>query len=172
MTGLDVFAPLDGASPWLWLTFALALGAVELVATSFFLIWVALAAAGTALALALVPGLSGEAQTALFAALSVVFTFVGRAALRRPGVARPGLNRRASALTGRRARVVGDFATGIGAVEIDGLRWRARLDGEGEGEGEGQGEGADGQAGPPAPREGDMVAILGADGVVLRVAPD
>jgi membrane protein implicated in regulation of membrane protease activity len=131
---------------------------------------VALAAAGTALALALVPGLSGEAQTALFAALSVVFTFVGRAALRRPGVARPGLNRRASALTGRRARVVGDFATGIGAVEIDGLRWRARLDVGAEGEGEG--DGADGQAGPPAPREGDMVAILGADGVVLRVAPD
>jgi membrane protein implicated in regulation of membrane protease activity len=164
MTELSIFAPLDGVSPWLWLTLALVLGAVELAATSFFLIWVALAAAGVALALALAPGLSGTGQMSLFAALSVGFTFAGRSWLRArrgQGGERPVLNRRAAALIGRRAKIVRPFDSGLGGVEVDGALWRARL----------APEGAAPVSAAPALAEGETVRIHGVDGAVLLVSP-
>ena len=156
---ISIFAPLDGATPWLWLTLALALGAVELVATSFFLIWVALAALGVAGALAVMPGLGGTSQAVIFAALSVGFTFAGRTYLkRRKGRKAPGpvLNRRAEALIGRRVKVVQAFDSGLGGVEIDGALWRARL--------------TPGTHGGPAPVEGDSLVIRSVDGAVLQVS--
>lgn len=154
---ISIFVSLDGASPWLWLTLALALGAVELVATSFFLIWVALAAVGVAGALALAPGLGGTEQAVLFAVLSVAFTFAGRrylAARAGRSAGRPALNRRGAALIGRHAKVAEAFDGDFGAVQIDGALWRARL-------AKGDGEGI---------ALGDQLVIHGVDGAVLLVA--
>jgi membrane protein implicated in regulation of membrane protease activity len=160
---ISIFAPLDGASPWVWLTLALVLGAVELVATSFFLIWVALAALGVALGLALAPGLSGSGQAVLFAVLSVGFTFAGRTWLktrrRAPDDGRPALNRRADALVGRRAKVVEAFGSGLGGVEIDGALWRARIETQGGDE-------------AAAPTEGVFVEIHAVEGAVLLVSAE
>lgn len=157
MIEISIFAPLDGASPWLWLTLALVLGAVELVATSFFLIWVALAALGVAAALALAPGLGGTEQAVLFAVLSVAFTFAGRRYLKRRAgqdTDRPALNRRGAALIGRHAKVAEAFDGNFGAVQIDGALWRARLV---EGDGDGLALGA-------------QTEVRGVDGAVLLVA--
>jgi membrane protein implicated in regulation of membrane protease activity len=159
MSDIAIFAPLDGVSPWLWLTFALVLGAIELVATSFFLVWLAPAALSVALALVLAPDLSGTVQSALFAVLSVAFTFAGRAWLKGragQGAGRPVLNRRAAALIGRRATVVEAFDSGVGVVEIDGALWRARLALGGD---------------VSAPSEGAHAEICGVEGAVLVVSP-
>lgn len=153
---------LDGASPWWWLTLAVALGAAELLLFTVVLLWFAAAAAVVALALILAPGLSGEWQIALFAVLAIALTAVGRApvlnALGRGS--RPELNNRAARLTGRRARVSEAFSGGTGAVELEGVRWRARLSPD---------EGA-GDAPAPDPAQGAEVLVRGHDGPVLLVS--
>jgi membrane protein implicated in regulation of membrane protease activity len=57
-------------------------------------------------------------------------------------------------MIGRQAVVTGDFAAGVGWVEVDGVRWRARL--------------ADGAMPPPA---GTTISVSDADGMTLVVAP-
>jgi membrane protein implicated in regulation of membrane protease activity len=57
-------------------------------------------------------------------------------------------------MVGRQAVVTGAFSAGIGWVEVDGVRWRARL--------------ADG-AEPP--ETGATMSIADADGMTLIVAP-
>ncbi|TYO91202.1 NfeD family protein [Oceanicella actignis] len=126
---MDIFAFLDGASPWGWAALAVGLAAVEMLIGSFFLLWPALAAALTAMALIYAPDLSGAAQIGLFSGAAALLTLGGRWAARRLGAARSGrpeLNRREARLTGRVAVAVEPFEAGEGAVEIDGVRWRAR----------------------------------------------
>jgi len=120
---------LNGISPWWWVVLALALGAVEMATMSFFLIWPGLAALAMAGILLLAPNMSGTLQIGLFAVLAVLFTFAGRYLFARfgdgGGDAADGLNNRATYLVGRYA-VVLEFDNGSGAVEIDGIRWRAQ----------------------------------------------
>lgn len=125
----DPFLFLSGASPWWWIAFGVALGVVEMLTFTYFLIWVALAALATGLGLWLAPGLPGGGQLALFAVLSVALTVAGRYWLRRRGAQAgdSGLNRRSAQLVGRNGRAVEDFDGVDGAVEIDGVRWPARL---------------------------------------------
>lgn len=125
---MDVFGWLDGASPWWWLALGVAVGAAEMLTFSYVLIWPALAALLTGLALWLFPGMGGGAQLTLFAALSILVTVAGRFWMRRRG-AEPesGLNRRSEQMAGRPARALADFESGEGAVEVDGVRWPARL---------------------------------------------
>ncbi len=100
---------LEQVSPWWWVALAILLAAAEMVTITTVLIWAALAALITALALWLVPGLGVFEQIGLFAALSIVFFFVGRSLVGRFG--QPGgndastLNRRAAQLVGREAVV-------------------------------------------------------------------
>ncbi len=127
---MDLFGFLDGVSPWAWIALGIALGAVEMMTMSFFLIWPGLAAIAVGVALWLAPGLGGAAQVTLFAVLAVAATLAGRMAIRRGGQApsdRPDLNRRSERMIGRQGVAVQGFAHGEGAVEIDGLRWPARL---------------------------------------------
>ena len=44
MVELDLFACLDGASPWWWIALALGLGAIEIVTFTYFMLWLGLAA--------------------------------------------------------------------------------------------------------------------------------
>jgi membrane protein implicated in regulation of membrane protease activity len=151
---LDIITILEGISPWWWVAFALALGAVEMATTSFFLIWPALAALCVAGMLAIWPNLYGTAQVSTFAGLGILFTFIGRALMRRYGdfgeETLPDLNQRSRELVGRSAKVL-DFSDGQGTIEVDGLRWRALW--------------REGESAAP----GDKVRITGANGMILTV---
>lgn len=130
---MDAFAFLDGASPWWWVALAIAIGAVEMLTFTYFMIWPALAAFGTAVVMWMVPGMSGTAQIATFAGLSVLITVAGRFWLKSRSATpsdAPGLNRRSEQVIGRTGKALDDFENSEGVVVIDGVRWRARLAGE------------------------------------------
>lgn len=130
MEALNILALLNGASPWWWVAFAVLVGVAEILTFSYFLIWIALAALGVAGALVAAPGMNGMAQLALFAVLALVFTVAGRywQAHRKTAPSEsPALNRRAERVVGRTGRALADFSHGEGVVEIDGVRWSARL---------------------------------------------
>lgn len=127
---MDIFSFLDGASPWWWIALGMGLGVIELATFSFFLIWPGLAAIAVGVLLWLVPEMSGTTQAILFAGLSVVLTMAGRwlVLTRKPHSDAPDLNNRAAQMIGRNAVVVDGFmGGGTGNVEVDGIRWRARL---------------------------------------------
>lgn len=146
---------LEGILPWWWVALAILLAAIEMLTVTTLLVWSAAAAVLTAVALWLMPGLGWPQQLAIFASLSIVFTFAGRTLVGRLGLGREGatLNRRAAQLIGREAVVVA-FDGHEGQVSVDGVQWPARLDGEGP---------------PPAP--GDRVRVVAAEGIVVRVRP-
>ncbi|HET9067400.1 MAG TPA: NfeD family protein [Amaricoccus sp.] len=148
---------LDGISPWWWVALAILLAAAEMVTITTVLVWAAAAALITAILLWIAPGLGGYEQVGIFAALSIVFFFVGRALVARfgqpGGDGAAGLNRRAAQLVGREAMVT-SFEHGEGQVSVDGVLWPARLD-----------------AGAPTPAPGDRVKIVATDGIVVQVTP-
>lgn len=150
---MDIMQVLDGISPWWWVAFALALGAIEMATMSFFLIWPALAALCVGLLLAVAPDMSGTSQIVVFAGLGIVFTFLGRYLMGRYGDGAdtlPGLNSRAEQLIGRHGTVL-EFADSEGAIEVEGVRWRALW-----------------PAGQTA-KTGERVRITGARGMELEV---
>lgn len=154
METLDLFAFLDGVSPWWWIAFAVALGVVEMLTFTYFIIWLSLSAFAVAGALWIMPGMSGLAQVGLFAALAIVFTLAGWMWLRRKGPQDTGarLNQRAQRMIGRTGRALKDFRDGEGVIVIDDVRWRARL--------------SSGEA-----KKGDSLRVIGAEGVKLICAP-
>ncbi|MEM9269262.1 MAG: NfeD family protein [Pseudomonadota bacterium] len=153
---LDAFNILEGMSPWWWVAFGIALGAIEMATMSFFLLWPALAAIIMAVLLALMPGMPGEVQIALFAAIAVALTFAGRSLVRRygdGGEPETSLNKRGDRMVGRRAKVL-SFNGVEGRVEIDGVQWRAqRTDGN------------------FSLGEGQSVQVVKVDGMTLHVEP-
>ncbi|MFK7944032.1 MAG: NfeD family protein [Paracoccaceae bacterium] len=153
---MNIISFLDGASPWWWIALAFGLGVIELATFSFFLIWPGLAALTLGLLLWIAPGMAGTTQLILFAVLSILFTLGGRWLVlsRKPTSDLPGLNNRAAQLVGRNAVVVDGFkAGGTGNVEVDGIRWRARMAEDGA---------------QPAP--GTLLTIASTDGMTLLLA--
>lgn len=147
---------LTGISPWWWIAFAILLAAAEMVTATTVLISSSVAALATALLLWIAPGLTGAGQVAVFGALSIAFTFAGRALVARygDGAGRPGtLNRRAAQLIGREA-IVTEFTAESGQVTIDGMPWPARL-----------------SEGTPTPAPGARVRVVAADGIVVWIRP-
>ncbi len=161
MVQFDLFAFLDGASPWWWIALALGLGAIEIVTFTYFMLWLGLAAFTVGIGLAIFPAIPGTSQLLTFALLSILYTVIGWVYVmrRQPKDALPGLNRRAAAVVGRQAVVTQAFSAGVGWVEVDGVRWRARL-----------AEPAGGGAEPP--EAGATMSITDADGMTLVVAPE
>jgi inner membrane protein len=150
---MDIFPFLEDISPWWWVAFGIALGALEMATMSFFLIWPGLASLGVALLLGIVPGLSGYAQITVFALLSIALTFAGRSLLHRygDGDGMDGkLNSRANLMIGRHAEVL-DFTGPEGNVTIDGIRWRARWPTESKA------------------KAGENVKVTGAEGMTLLI---
>lgn len=140
-------------SPWWWIAAAITLAAADMVIAPAVLVWAALAAFVVAVTLWLIPGLSVPAQLGLFALLSIVSIFAGRSLSGRfgdGGAASAGLNRRAEGLVGREA-VVLSFDFHEGRVEIDGVPWNARLEGE------------------KTPEIGSRVKVIAADGTTVWV---
>jgi hypothetical protein len=160
MLNFDLFAFLDGASPWWWIALALGLGAIEIVTVTYFMLWLGLAAFTVGIAMAMFPAMPGTSQLLTFALLAILYTVIGWVFVRRrqPTDGDPALNRRSAAQIGRQALVTGTFTAGVGWVEIDGVRWRARL--------------ADPDGGGAEPLEtGATMSITDADGMTLIVAP-
>jgi len=151
-----VFLWLETLSPWWWIAFALILGAIEMLSMSLFLLWPAAAALLMAPLVALMPGMPGELRLAVFAALAIALTFIGRALVRRYGDGGASsdrtLNSRAAQMVGRRGRLL-SATDGELRVEIDGTQWAARLEDET----------------PVTP--GVLVEVTGAQGMTLKVRP-
>ena len=147
---------LTGISPWWWIAAAILIAAAEMATVSFFLIWPALAALVTGIALWVSPGLTGPSQLAIFAVLTIVLTFAGRALVLRTGFmssAPTTLNRRAEQMLGRDGVVV-SFGTNEGKVTIDGVPWISHLD-----------------DGARTPEPGDRVTVISVDGTIITVRP-
>ncbi len=124
---ITVFQWVADLSPWWWVAFGIGLGAVEMATMSFFLIWPALAAVLMAIVVAVAPPMSGEAIVSIWAILSIALTLVGRSLMQRfgdGGEPVSTLNSRGQQLIGRQAKVL-NWDHGEGAVEIDGMRWKA-----------------------------------------------
>ena len=148
------FGALDGISPWWWVAFAFALGALEMATMSFFLIWPALAGLVMAALVTVSPNMSSGVQVMTFAGLSIFLTVLGRHLFNKygdgGGEVDARLNQRNARFVGRTGKVL-EFANGEGLIEIEGMRWRAEWP-----------ENADTKVGEPA-------RVTHADGMILQV---
>ncbi|MCX4188203.1 NfeD family protein [Methylophaga sp. OBS4] len=111
---------------WHWWIFAVVLLIIEILAPSFFALWMAIAAFLTGLALLLAPQLSWEYQLLLFAVLSVLSIVLWRRYyLKNPVVTdQPALNRRGEQYVGRIITLQAPIVDGIGKIKLDDSTWK------------------------------------------------
>lgn len=141
---------LDSISThWFWLSLGLILGAAEMVAPGFFLMWLGLAAIIVGVLDYFLP-ITVAYQVAMFAILSVLTVFAGKKFLVNNPIETddPKLNDRGARLTGEIVTVVEAIADGQGRVKVGDTVWAAR--------------GTDAALGA-------RVRVKGADGAVLLV---
>lgn len=115
-------------SPWFWWGLALALFALEALLPGSFMLWLGLAAVGTALVDLVLPVLPGTGQWMLFAILSLISVVVGwQYKKRRPLLAsdQPLLNRRAAQLVGQVYVLESAIVDGRGRLKIGDAYWNA-----------------------------------------------
>lgn len=141
---------LDSISThWFWLSLGLILGAAEMVAPGFFLMWLGLAAIIVGVLDYFLP-ITVAYQVAMFAILSVLTVFAGKKFLADNPIETddPKLNDRGARLTGEIVTVVEAITDGQGRVKVGDTVWAAR--------------GTDAATGA-------RVRVTGADGAVLLV---
>ncbi|MGY6215274.1 NfeD family protein [Methylolobus aquaticus] len=136
---------------WHWWAAGALLLVVELLSPGMYFLWMAEAALLTGALLWAWPDLSWESQLLTFSVLSVASIVLARKLLTRHPIEsdRPLLNRRAAQLVGRVCVLPEPIVNGEGKIRIDDSMWRIR--------------GSDAPAGA-------RIRIIGADGVMLRVA--
>jgi inner membrane protein len=105
---------------WYWWIAAVMLSIAEILLPSTFFIWFALASAATGILALVAPGLSGELQLLLFAALSVGSWVFGRRFVRRHLAAsdEPNLNRRGEQYIGQCFALTEPILGGRGSTKI------------------------------------------------------
>jgi inner membrane protein len=137
------------ATHWFWLSLGLILGAAEMVAPGFFLMWLGLAAIIVGVLDYFLP-ITVAYQVAMFAILSVLTVFAGKKFLADNPIETddPNLNDRGGRLTGEIVTVVEAIADGHGRVKVGDSVWSVR--------------GTDADIGA-------RVRVTGADGAVLLV---
>ena len=137
------------ADHWWWLIAAALLAILEIFLPGLFLIWIALAAAVTGVALFFLP-LTFPLQAVLFAILAFISVWSGRRwyALKPVATSDPNLNARADRLIGQVVTVEAAIENGKGRVRVGDGVWNAR--------------------GPDAPA-GSAVRVVAADGTCLTV---
>ncbi len=115
---------LEGS--WLWLSLGILLGAAEMLAPGFFLIWLAAAAILTGLITWLVP-ISMAVQLALFAVLALGLVQAGRRWFRANPIISddPLLNDRGARMVGDVVTVVETIQGGTGRVKVGDSVWTA-----------------------------------------------
>jgi membrane protein implicated in regulation of membrane protease activity len=139
-------------SPWFWWGAALALFAAEAVLPGSFMLWLGLAALGTALVDVAVP-MSASAQWMLFAGLALIAVAAGwQYKKRHPTQAsdQPLLNRRGAQLLGQVYPLESAIVDGRGRLKIGDAFWTA--------------------TGPDL-AVGARVRIVAVEGTTLRVEP-
>ena len=136
---------------WWWLIAAALLGILEIFVPGVFLVWMAAAAAVTAILVALLP-LPLPFQLAVFGLLAMAAVFGGRRHYERNPVpsSDPLLNDRVARLIGQTVTVVSAIEDGEGRVKVGDGVWTAR--------------------GPDA-AAGARMKVVGGDGTCLRVEP-
>lgn len=137
---------------WMWWVLVGLLLILELSAPGVFFIWLAVAAAGVAIIDALVD-LPWQWELLIFAFLSLVSVFAGRALIRRrqeQASDSPHLNQRMQGYVGRSFTLEEAITDGHGRLTIEGTVWQVQ--------------------GPDAPR-GSHVKVTGIDGLRLVVEP-
>jgi membrane protein implicated in regulation of membrane protease activity len=116
---------LQHLGPWLWWVLAGVLLILELFAPGVFLIWLGIAAAGVAL-INVAFDLTWQWQFLLFAALSVLSVYVGRAVNARSQAGssdQPHLNQRLQGFVGRRYTLAEPIKDGRGRLTIEDTVW-------------------------------------------------
>jgi membrane protein implicated in regulation of membrane protease activity len=117
---------------WVWLGLAAALLAAEVATGSGWLLWPA-ASAGVVALLAGFAGLEAAPALAVFAALTIVTTFLARRFLPHTLLQRGhDINDNVARLVGHQGRAVDAFQHRHGRVFIDGKEWAAELAEDGE----------------------------------------
>jgi len=142
-----LFAQVDY---WYWLIFGGVLLLVEVLAPSFFFLWMAVAAAVVALVMWLVPELDWQYQLLIFSTLSVLSIALFRRYQRASpaDTDQPALNRRGEQYIGRSFTLQEPIINRSGVLHVDDTSWRVSGDDQ------------------PA---GTRVTVTGADGVILQV---
>jgi inner membrane protein len=134
---------------WFWLSLGFVLGAVEMIAPGFFLMWLGLAAIIVGMLTWALP-ISLPLQVALFAIISVLTVYAGKKFLKDNPIESddPMLNNRGARLTGEIVTVIEAITDSHGRVRVGDTDWSVR--------------GADAAVGA-------KVRVIGADGAVLLV---
>lgn len=120
---------LSQLTPWHWLIFGVVLLVVELMISSTYLLWPAVAALCVGVLLLITP-LGWEMQMILFFLISVATLVLGRSHFQRfvKGGEVSDLNDPTVSLVGRQVRAVMDFTGTEGRVELGDTQWAARLE--------------------------------------------
>lgn len=137
---------------WHWLVLGLLLMLVELALPSTYFLWMGVAALVVGVLFWLIPGMSFDVQTILFAVLSVSAIVLGKRYLKRHPILsdRPMLNVRGAQNIGRIATLHEPIINGVGKVHLDDTLWKV--------------------FGPDLPLN-TRVRIVAVDGISLRVEP-
>jgi len=116
---------------WGWVAVGAVFLTVELVTGSGWLLWPAAAAGLTALASLIVP-MSPPWAIILFAALTIVTTYVGRRYMPKSLGAGVDVNDPHARIIGHHGKVATAFVAGIGRAFVDGKEWAAEVEGGGD----------------------------------------
>jgi membrane protein implicated in regulation of membrane protease activity len=135
---------------WHWWILAGILLLIEVMAPSFYFLWLAVAAAVVGLVMLVVPELGWQYQLMIFSGLSVISIALFRKYQRtNPAQTdQPTLNRRGEQYIGRTFTLGQPVINGVGKIKVDDSTWRI--------------------SGEDMPA-GTQVQVTGADGVILKV---
>ena len=129
---MDVVGAFYFSHPfWAWLAVGAVFLTVEILTGSGWLLWPAGSAVVVAIVSLATARLGGAGELVLFAACTVVSTFVGRRWLRGGSHGGADINDPSARLIGRRGEASHVFDAGVGRVFVDGKEWAAELDGAG-----------------------------------------
>lgn len=111
---------------WHWWILAVVLVIIEILAPSFFALWLGIAAFLTGLVLLLFPQLGWEYQVMLFSVLSLLSVVMWRRYyLKNPIVSdQPALNRRGEQYLGRVVTLQSPIVDGVGKIKLDDSTWK------------------------------------------------
>lgn len=111
---------------WFWWILAIGFLAVEVMVTSFFFLWLAVAAFLVGIILLLATSLTAHIQLLLFSVIALTSLLAWRkySRHRKPSVSdHPLLNQRGAQYTGRTFHLQEAIVNGRGKIEVDGTFW-------------------------------------------------
>ncbi len=149
----ELISSILSGGAYAWWAAALLLLMIEMMIPSNWLLWPGLAAFVTGALVLLFPMIEWQGAIVIFVIFSIILLFVGRRYVHLSGgnSDAPNLNNRAQRMVGRRGSALIDGADGMSRMQIDGIEWPIRREGE------------------QAIRAGDVVEVTGFDGTTLVV---